>query len=282
MTLEQSPNIGADCLTTQVSFTFGTITSPADFITQFNEDLFQVPITSATSSVDISPCWSKLGLNYPANTDTAISSSIASPAWSKVGLTYQANLNNSTAAVQQAFEECLSPPPSSLLYQDIPAPLASLLFDSLLTVAHNKLHALQHKSLNLLTNVAAHTTNFDTLVVELPFIKDIENIPPPISTILPPCSPSPEYIIQSPTPSLHYLSPVAAATVQPPPTIDKAYQVNFALFLHLFADPVCTEAANTHPHLYTVVYKRGEKIWCPQDEYIHCNPLCRELTTLLK
>jgi len=25
--------------------------------------------------------------------------------------------------------------------------------------------------------------------------------------------------------------------------------------------------------LYTVVYKRGEKIWCPQDKYIYCNPL---------
>ena len=100
MILEQSPNIGADCLTTQVSFTFGSITSPADFVIQFQKDLFQVPIASATSSINISPHWSKLGLNYPANTNTAISSSVASPSWSKVGLTYQANINTSTAAIQ--------------------------------------------------------------------------------------------------------------------------------------------------------------------------------------
>ena len=45
------------------------------------------------------------------------------------------------------------------------------------------------------------------------------------------------------------------------------------LFPYLFADPSCTEASDTHPHLYTVVYECGEKIWCPQDEYIHHNPL---------
>jgi len=99
-TSRDTPNIGADCLTHQkVSFTFGSITSPTDFVAQFNEDLFQVPVTSTASSINISPCWSELGLNYPANTDTAVSSSVTSPAWSEVGLTYQANLNASALAV---------------------------------------------------------------------------------------------------------------------------------------------------------------------------------------
>jgi len=252
-----------------VSFTFGSIASPADFVAQFNEDVFNVPIASAASSVDVSPRWSELGLNYPANTDTAVTSSVTSPAWSEVGLTYQANIDASTAAINNHLEQ-VSPPPSPFLYQDAPTPPASLLFDSLLTVARNELHELQHASLNLLTNVAAHTTNFDALVNDLPFIEEVENIPPPIFT--PARSPSPEYIVRSPTPPLHYPSPIATASVQPPPTVDN-YQVDLTTFGHLFANPTCTEEANTHPHLYTVVYEAGKKVWCPQDEYIHRNPL---------
>jgi len=126
-----------------VSFTFGSIASPTDFVVQFNEDVFNVPITSAASSVDVSPRWSELGLNYPTNTDTAVSSSVASPAWSEVGLTYQANVDASTTLVNQLLPvDQVSPPPSPFLYQDISAPPASLLFNSLLTVARNELHNL--------------------------------------------------------------------------------------------------------------------------------------------
>jgi len=275
MTLEQSPNIGADCLTIQVSFNFGSIASPADFITQFQEDLFQnVPIASPASSVDVSPCWSELGLHYPDNTNTAISSSVASPNWSEVGHTYQANVDASTTAIQHTFRptEDTLPPPSPLLYHDVPAPPASILFDALLTVAHNKLHDLQYQLLNLLTNVATHTSDFNVLIADLPFIEEVENIPLSISAVLPACSPLPEYVIRSPTPPLRYPSPVAAAAIQPPPT-DNNYLVDYSLFPHLFAKPPCMEVADTHPHLYTVVYEHGEKIWCPQDEYIHHNPL---------
>jgi len=254
-----------------VSFTFGSIASPTDFVAQFNEDVFNVPIASAASSVDVSPRWSELGLNYPANTDTTVSSSVASPTWSEVGLTYQANVDASTAVINAHIKQ-VSLPPSPFLYQDIPAPPASLLFDSLLTVARNELHALQHESLNLLTDVAAHTTDFDAIVANLPFDEEVKNIPPPISTVLPARSPSPEYIVQNPTPPLCYLSPVAAAPVQPPPAVDN-YQVDLQVFGHLFANPACTEEANTHLHLYTVVYEAGKKVWCPQDEYVHCNPL---------
>ena len=254
-----------------MSFTFGSIASPADFVAQFNEDVFNIPIASAASSVDVSSHWSELGLNYPANTDTAVSSSVASPAWSEVGLTYQANVDTSTGTVNAHLEQ-ISPPPSPFLYHNVPAPPASLLFDSLLTVAHNELHKLQHESLNLLTNVAAHTADFNAIVTDLPFIEEVENILPPISAILPARSPSPEYIVQSPTPPLRYPSPVATATVQPPPT-NEDYPINVELFAHLFSNPACTKAANTHPHLYTVVYECGKKIWCPQDKYIHRNPL---------
>jgi len=249
-----------------VSFTFGPIASPTDFVAQFNEDIFNILVASASSSVDVSPRWSELGLNYPANTDTAVSSSVASPAWSEVGLTYQANVDASTATVHAHLEQVL-PPPSPFLYHDIPAPPASLLFDSLLIVARRELHNVQHQSLNLLTDVAAHTANFDALVEELPFLEEVENIPPPISAVLPARSPSPEYIVRSPTPPLRYPSPVAAAAVQPPPAFD------FTLFPNLFAEPPCLQVADTHPHLYTVVYEAGKKIWCPQDEYIHRNPL---------
>ena len=193
-----------------MSFTFGSIASPTDFVTQFNEDVFNVPIASAASSVDISPHWSELGLNYPANTDTAVSSSVTSPAWSEVGLTYQANVDASTATINAHLEQ-VSPPPSPFLYHDVPAPPASLLFDSLLTVTCNKLHDLQHQSLNLLTNIATHTADFDALVADLPFIEEVKNILLPISAILPARSPSPEYIVRSPTPPLRYPSPVATA-----------------------------------------------------------------------
>jgi len=254
-----------------VSFIFGSIASPTDFVAQFNQDVFDVPVASAASSVDVSPRWSELGLNYPANTNTAVSSSVASPVWSEVGLTYQANVDASTAAVNAQLEQ-VSPPPSPFLYQDVPAPPASLLFNSLLTVARNELQVLQHELLNLLSNVATHTANFDVIVADIPFVEEVENIPPPISAILPARSPSPEYVVRSPTPPLHYPSPVAAASIQPPPVVDN-YQVDLTLFGHLFADPACTKEANTHPHLYTVVYEAGKKVWCPQDEYIHHNPL---------
>jgi len=256
-----------------VSFIFGSIASPADFVAQFNKDVFNVPVASATSSVDVSPCWSELGLNYPTNTDTAVSSSVASPAWSKVGLTYQANVDTSTNLINDLLPlDQVSPPPSPFLYQDVPAPPASLIFDSLLTVARNELHDLQHQSLNLLTNVASHTADFDALVADIPFIEEVKNILPPISTVLPARSPSPEYIVWSPTPPLRYPSPVAAASIQSPPAVDN-YQVDLTIFGHLFADPTCTEEANTHPHLYTIVYEAGKKVWCPQDKYVHRNPL---------
>jgi len=203
-----------------VSFTFGSIASPTDFVIQFNEDVFNVPIASASSSVNVSPRWSELGLNYPANTDTAVTSSVTSLAWSEVGLTYQANIDASAAAVNAHIEQ-VSPPPSPFLYQDVPAPPASLLFDSLLTVTRNELHELQHVSLNLLTDISTHTADFDALVADLPFIEEVENIPPPIVALS--RSPSPEYIVQSPTPPLRYPSPVATTTIQPPPTTNEAF-----------------------------------------------------------
>jgi len=141
------------------------------------------------------------------------------------------------------------------------------------TVARNKLNNLQHQSLNLLSDVATHTTDFNEIVADLAFIEDAENIPPPISAILPACSLSPEYVVRSPTPPLCYPSPITTTTIQPPPTIAETYLVNYSLFPHLFAEPPCTQVVDTHPHLYTVVYEAGKKIWCPQDEYIHRNPL---------
>jgi len=264
-----------------VSFTLGPIASPTDFVTQFNKDIFNILVASAASSVDVSPRWSELGLNYPANTDTAVSSSVASssvasssvasssvasPAWSEVGLTYQANLDASAAAVQHAFHpsENVLPPASPLLYHDVPAPPAGLLFEALLTVARNELHNVQHQSLNLLSDVAAHTAVFDQLVEELPFIKEIENILPPISAVLPARSPSPKYVVWSPTPPLRYPSPVAAPAVQPPAPINEVLN-DFDLFPNLFA---CTNPSPTHPHLYTVLHEDGRKIWCPQDEFV--------------
>jgi len=248
-----------------VSFIFGSIASPADFVAQFNEDVFNVPIASAASSVNVSPHWSELGLNYPTNTDTAVSTSVASPTWSEVGLTYQANVDASTAAINAHLEQ-VSPPPSPFLYQDVPAPPTSLLFDSLLTVARNELHALQHESLNLLTNVATHVANFNKIVADLPFIEEVENIPLPVTA--PSHSPLPDYIVRSPTPPLHYPSPVAAAAVQPPPTNDEAFQVDFDLFPHLFAMPPCVATTQRHPHLYTIVHRNGNTIWCPQEEFV--------------
>jgi len=250
-----------------VSFTFGSIASPNDFVAQFNEDVFNVPIASVASSIDVSPCWSELGLNYPANTDTTVSSSVASPAWSEVGLTYQANVDASNTAVNAHLEQ-VSPLPSPFLYHDVPAPPASLLFDSLLTVARNELQELQHASLNLLTNVATHTADFDALVADIPFIEEVENIPPPISAVLPARSPSPEYVVWSPTPPLRYLSPIAAATVQSLPANDETIQVDFDLFPHLFATLPCVATTQRHPHLYTVVHRNRETIWCPQEEFV--------------
>jgi len=99
-----------------VLFTFGSITSPTDFLDQFQEDIFNVPIASVASSVDVSPQWSQLGLHL--NTSTATTSVTASPSWSEVGLNYQANVDASTQAVQHAFHpsEDVLPPASPLLY----------------------------------------------------------------------------------------------------------------------------------------------------------------------
>ena len=256
-----------------MSFTFGSIASPTDFVAQFNEDIFNVPIASAASSVDVSPRWSKLRLNYPANTDTAATSSVASPTWSEVGLTYQANFDASTAAVQDAFlpSENTLPPASPLLYQDVPAPPAGLLFEALLTVAQTELHNVQHQSLNLLSDVATHTAVFDRLVEDLPFIEEVENILPPISAVLPARSPtpalhypSPEYLVRSPSPV------AAAAAVQPPAALNEV-PFDFDLFPNLFAAPPCTNPSPNHPYLYTVLHEQGRKVWCPQDEFIRKN-----------
>jgi len=164
--------------------------------------------------------------------------------------------------------ENVLPPASPLLYHNAPAPPAGLLFDTLLTVACNELHDLQHQTLNLLTDVAAHTSNFDVLVEDLPFIEEVENILPPISAILPACSPSPKYVVWSPTPPLHYPSPIATATVQPLAALDKVYDVDFTLFPHLFAAPPCTNEAQAYLHQYTILYEQGRKIWCPQEEFV--------------
>jgi len=156
---------------------------------------------------------------------------------------------------------------SPFLYHNIPAPPASLLFNALLTITRNELYEVQHQSLNLLSNVAVHTTNFDKLVEELLFLEEVKNILPPISAVLPAHSPtptlhypSPEYVIQSP-------SPVATATVQPPAALNKV-PFDFDLFPNLFAAPPCTNPSPTHLHLYTIIHKDGRKIWCPQDEFI--------------
>jgi len=230
-----------------VSFNFGSIASPTTNVFQLQKDLFQyAPVASTAASIPVSP------------------------SWSEVGLTYQININNSDLAIQYAFRpiEDILPPPSPLLYHDVPVPPAGVLFDTLLTVARNELYDLQHQSLTLLTNIATYTANFDRLVEDILFIEEVENIPLPISAVLPARSLLPEYIVRSPTPPLRYPSPVAAAaTIQPPPAFD------FTLFPNLFAEPPCLQGADTHPHLYTVVYEAGKKIWCPQDEYIYRNPL---------
>jgi len=261
-----------------VSFNFAPIASPTDFLDQFQEDIVNIPVASAASSVDVSPQWSQLGL-HPTHS-TAPTSVTASPSWSDVGLEYQANVDASTQAVQHAFQpsENVLPPASPLLYHDVPAPPAGLLFDSLLVVARRELHDLQHESLNLLTNVAAHTTNFDALVADLPFIEEVENIPPPISAVLPAHSLSPEYIVWSPTTPLCYPSPenlvrspspvvVATTAVQPTATLNEV-PFDFDLFPNLFAAPPCTNLSPTYPHLYTILHEDGRKIWCPQDEFI--------------
>ena len=231
-----------------MSFNFGSLTSPTNNVFQLQEDLLQyAPTVSAAASIP------------------------TSPSWSEVGLTYQINTNNSTVAILHMFlpSKNVLPPPSPFLYHDVPALPASVLFDTLLTIAHNKLHELQHELLNLLSNVTTHTTDFNMLIQDLPFIEEVKNVLPPISAVLLAHSPSPKYIIQSPTLPLHYLFPIAATTIQPPPTIDEAYSINFNLFPHLFAVPPYIEATQQHPHLYTVLHERGEKIWYPQEEFVN-------------
>jgi len=233
-----------------VSFNFGFLTLPTDNIFQLQEDLSQyAPIASAATSIP------------------------ASPSWSEVGLTYQINVNNSSLAIQHALhpsqDDLPSHPPSPLLYHNASTPPVGLLFDSLLTVTHNELNQLQHKSLNLLSNVATHTSDFDALVAEIPFIEEVKNILPPISAILPARSPLPEYIVRSPTPPLRYPSPIATTTVQPPAAFNKAYPVDCNLFPHLFATPLCTNPSPTHPHLYTILHEQGRKVWCPQNEFVN-------------
>ena len=81
----------------------------------------------------------------------------------------------------------------------------------------------------------------------------VENLPPPVieapvATVASPALPTP--ILQElPLPAI----PLYA---------------EHKLFPHLWAAPPCTVANDIHPHQYTIVYERGEKIWCPQEEFI--------------
>ena len=59
-----------------------------------------------------------------------------------------------------------------------------------------------------------------------------------------------------------------ATLVQPPATLDDIYEVDLALFPHLFTAPPCTNKAQVHPHQYTILYEQGRKIWCPQEEFV--------------
>jgi len=66
---------------------------------------------------------------------------------------------------------------------------------------------------------------------------------------------------------LHPRSPTPVIKREPTPTPEPVDYIG--QYPHLFQPPVCTAATNSHPHQYTVVYERGEKIWVPQEFYIN-------------
>jgi len=201
---------------------------------------FIAAITTPQSPILFSPI-----LQYPGYTDTILPSILlVNP------------LTDSPVILQSPTYHIRSPSP------DFPTPEGFL---GLINEAIAQLEKQENRPLVPTTQDAfAHAHLDHDLCDHIP-LDDItvETLPKPILFApiyhaLSPCSPAPQP--PAPLPSL---------PVEPP-----SDSVAAALFPQLFTTPICTTAADCHPHQYTVVYQNNQKLWYPQEEFIDKDFLC--------
>ena len=227
---------------------------------------------------------------------TITTTAVASPAlsvasWSQIDNVYQINI----AAANQVIEDFLNSPhntwnypspdsnPTTCLTIPVfpdpsispPAFLAPLIIDSPpivpVTPASPIFIATLPNFLEVLADIATQQDYLPSPQLQYPdpepqdayihqrFEEVVERIPLadiPVENLPLPIVVAPVAIVPSPAPPT---PPCHALCLPILPEAD--------LFPNLFTAPLCT-AANNHPHQYTVVYERGERIWTPQDEYI--------------
>ena len=213
------------------------------------------------------------------SSSSSLTTVVASPAlstasWSQLDNVYQLNI----AAANQVIQDFLNSPHNTWNY---PSPLDSprptherysvppaspLVVVDCIDTPPNFLHVLadvtaqqayilspqlQYPPANEAQDVYVHL-QFEEVVDRVSLMDiPVENLPPAVVPL-----PAP------PTPVLQEL---------PLPVVP--LYAKHELFPHLWAAPPCSFADNVHPHQYTIVYERGEKIWCLQEEFIFCNIL---------
>ena len=215
------------------------------------------------------------------SSSSSLTTAIASPtlsiaSWSQLDNVYQLNVNAANQVIQDFLNsphntwnypsplnspcparECYSVPPVSPIVTvnriDTPPNFLHILADVTAQQAYILSPQLQYPPTNKAQDAYVHL-QFKEVIDRVPLADiPIENLPPavveaPVAVVL---SPAP------PTPVLQEL---------PLPVIP--LYAKHELFPHLWAAPLCSLANDVHPHQYTIIYKYGKKIWCPQEEFI--------------
>ena len=219
------------------------------------------------------------------------STAVASPAlsvasWSAIDDVYQVNI----IAAQQVIEDFLNSPhntwnyPSpdtspathsrrsptpSIPFSPVPIVAPSFVFPDPSVTPPNFLHVLADLAEQELRapDVEVKLEPLDSPVLEWPaeeqdeyahgqFEDPVDRVPLadiPVENLPPPIVEAPVQTVPSPRPT----------PVVPRPLADQ-----LEYFPQFFTAPPCTTATDHHPHQYTVVYDRGEKVWVAQDEYL--------------
>ena len=215
------------------------------------------------------------------SSSSSLTTIVASPAlstasWSQLDNTYQLNV----ATANQVIEDFLNSPRNTWNY---PSPLDSphparerySVPPALPLVAVDRIDTPPN-FLHVLTDIAAQqayilspqlqyppTVEAQDAYVHLQFEEVIDRVPLadiPVENLPPAIVEAPVATVPSPTP------PTPVLQELPLPVVP--LYAEHELFPHLWAAPPCSLADDVHPHQYTIVYERGEKIWCPQEEFI--------------
>ena len=215
------------------------------------------------------------------SSSSSLTTVVASPAlstasWSQLDNTYQLNVAAANQVIQDFLNsphntwnypspldsprparERYSVPPASPLVAvdriDTPPSFLHVLADVAAQQAYILSPQLQYPPANEAQDAYVHL-QFEEVVDRVPLADiPVENLPPAVVE-------APVAIVPLPAP------PTPVLQELPLPVVP--LYAEHELFPHLWAAPPCSLADDVHPHQYTVVYERGEKIWCPQEEFI--------------